>query len=276
MTDEMRGLVDEVNKLGCELTILNRDKDAARIRSICARITEIELGFLKDGPKGTAYFPLLKTNNINVPYEDFYDILIDVLVGLFCHYRSESASFTTALAYQLNHRVMDYFIKKKKNMELLILDEPDENEVTMGEKTADQKTVEDHIEEMTTEFDFLLKLVALVGEIKKKDEHTAEKLWFERFFTFDVTKMVKTDGLCAEGAIAENELLFPIMETVLLEFLMHGTFTHMRDIVANELKDKKYLGQRNEVIQKCYRVSKPTVCAHNARYYEVFKQACGL
>jgi hypothetical protein len=41
------------------------------------------------------------------------------------------------------------------------------------------------------------------------------------------------------------------------------------------MKDEKYLNQRNEVIQKCYHVSKPTVCSHNAKYYEVFKQACG-
>jgi hypothetical protein len=280
MTDEMKELIDEVNELGCDFTMLDRVKDAARVRSIQARITEIELGFLGMGPKETAYFPLLKTNNINVPYEEFYDILIDVLVGLFRTYNSAHSTFTTALSYQLNHRIIDYFRKIERNRELLILDEADEDESTLVEKIADTAAAqpdqysEDKEEE--SELEVLVRLVALVGEMKKKDAHLVEKLWFERFFTFDVTKMVKTDSLCAERAVAKNDLLFPIMELVLLEFLMHGAFTHISDVIANELKDERYLNQRNEVIQKCYHVSKPTVCSHNAKYYEVFKQACGF
>jgi hypothetical protein len=262
---------NEVNKLATELSSLDRSTDSARARTIESRITEIELGMLIRDKPGKGYFPLLKKHNGALPYEELYDILVDVLVGLLRNYKAEKASFATALSHQLNLRVKDYFTKTYGGKFVVSLDLLRETQ-----EGWDVPCNPDFAEgEHKSVAKVFIRLAPLIAEKREIDKHLniSRQMWYERFFTFDVTKTVKDDVYCAKDAVSASDLLFPAMDSILLEYLLYGTFTHMRDVVANELKNEAMLNKRNEVIQKCYSISKPTVCKRNAKYYEAFKKA---
>jgi len=116
---------DEVQNLAEELVTLDREIDTALIKTIESRITEIEFGFLKN-LDGKACFPLLKRFNGIIPFENFYDVFIDVLMGLFRNYNPGKGSFSTALSFQLNNRAKDCFKELKKKEKNISLDEQTE------------------------------------------------------------------------------------------------------------------------------------------------------
>ena len=70
--------------------------------------------------------------------------------------------------------------------------------------------------------------------------------------------------------IAENDLLYPIMELVVLEYLLHGTFAHMHDVAENAVISEKRLDRRNEAMQAFYNISKPTVVDRNKKYRKLW------
>ena len=262
---------DELQIMAEVLASLDRSKDSARAAALEHQIVEFEHDKLKNYG-GRAYFPLLKKHNGVIPFDCFYDIFIDVLMGLLRRYKPEKGPFVAALSFQLNNRVKDYFSKLANEKGTVYIGFPEDDSQTL--EIPDPEDFTDDIgEELTTEIRVFARLAPLVEEQKKKDAHIAKKMWFERFFTFDVTKTVKSDPQCADEAVSVNCALFPVMEAILLEYLMEGAFGHMRDVVVNMVRDVKLLDKRNEVIQKCYKVSKPTVCDRNAKYFEIFKQA---
>jgi hypothetical protein len=264
---------EEIQRLAEELAALDKEADSAIIKLNESRIIEIELAYLKNN-NGKAYFPLIKKYNCVIPFDDFYDTFVDVLMGLLRHYDPGKGSFTTALAFQLNHRANDYFEKLNKDGAVISLDERIEELGEAGEVPYDEPGFDDEPDELKTEIRVFVRLAPLIAEQMKVDEHCAKKMWFERFYSFDITKTIKGDIDCAIEAVAENDKLFAIMEIALLEYLMYGSFSNMRDVAENTLKNLDSLKKRNETIQKCYGVSKPTVCARNSAYYEAIRKAC--
>ena len=262
---------DELQQLAEELARLDRSKDFGRAAVLEREIADFEFKKLKNWG-GKAYFPLLKKYNGAIPIDDFTEIFIDVLMGLLRRYKPEKGPFAAALSYQLNNRVKDYFINLAKQNGMVYIDYVDQDGQTL--EIPDPVDFTEGIgEDLKTEIRVFVRLAPLVEEQKKKDEHVAKKLWFERFYSFDLTKTVKNDPDCANEAVSVNDKIFPIMEVILLKFLMYGEFTEMRDVVDNIIKDVKMLDKRNETIQKCYNVSKPTVCVRNSSYFELLKQA---
>jgi hypothetical protein len=123
-----------------------------------------------------------------------------------------------------------------------------------------------------TEFEIFLRIAWLVALRKTQEKHLpkSKRSFLEGFFTFDTTKQTK-DGLFDGGeVIANDDTLFPIMEIVLLEYLLDGTFESMRDVVRGAVRDIKRLERRNEAIQVCYDLSKPTVVIKNKLYRQLF------
>ncbi|MDR0999887.1 MAG: hypothetical protein LBL96_03660 [Clostridiales bacterium] len=262
---------EELQSLAEELAGLDREKDAARIRAIETQIIEYEHSLLRNS-NGKAYFPLLKKHNGVIPFEDFYDFFPEVLLRLVREYNPQKGTFATALAFMLNKRAIDYWAKLGKQPPTIDIYRADEND-TRFEIPDTRDFTTDIAEDLSTEMRVFARLAPLVEEQKKADCHLTKKMWFERFFTFDVTKTVKGDRDCAVEAIEVNDDIFPIMEAILLEYMMFGSFAHIRDVIVNKLKDTKSLSRRNEVIRECYGISKPTVCSRNAAYFEVFKKA---
>ena len=265
---------DELQTLAEELSRLDRDKDFERARAIESEIAEYELGLFKN-INGKAYFPLLKTYNGTLPFEKVYDIFIDVLFDLLRRYDPEKASFTTALSYILNRRVKDIFKKPDGYTEEIIFTDlyktdEDGNEQPF-EPTApngDPETI--HL--AGTEFEIFLQIAPLVTLRKEQEKHLSKskKSYLEGFYTFDATSQTKSGLFDAREVVSENATLFPIMEIVILEYLLHGTFKSMKDVVNNDVRDEKRLEQRNETMQICYSLSKPTVVERNKRYRQLF------
>lgn len=73
--------------------------------------------------------------------------------------------------------------------------------------------------------------------------------------------------------MSENELLFPVMENVVLCYLMDGEFSDMSDVSRNSVKDAILLNQRSRTIELCYSISAPTAAKRNKMYYNEFLQA---
>jgi hypothetical protein len=278
---------EELQHLAEELARLDREKDSARAAAIENQIVEYELSRLKQF-NGKAYFPLLKTNNGCIPFDDFCGILFDVLMELFRKYNPDRATFTTALTYIINLRVISHI---KENMssddeqdEEWDTDQARERRPISLDKALAANTIslmelgfvdfpEDAEEDYKTEMRSFVHLAPVISDQKEADKHRTKKMWFERFFTFDVVKIIKNHYDCAEEAVKANAVLFCLMEIVLLEYLMVGAFSHMRDVVNNTIRNIGMLDKRNEAIQKCYSVSKPTVCERNQAYYIIFKEA---
>jgi hypothetical protein len=123
-----------------------------------------------------------------------------------------------------------------------------------------------------TEFEIFLSIAPLVALRKTQEKHLpkSKRGFLEGFFTFDTAKQTK-DGLFDGGeVIASNDTLFPIMEIVILEYLLDGAFESMRDVVRGAARDTKRLERRNEAMQVCYGLSKPTVVTKNKLYRQLF------
>jgi hypothetical protein len=274
---------DELQKLAEELAGLDRGAESARAAALEERIAEFEISRLKK-INGKAFFPLLKQSNGKIPYEDFWDIFISVLYKLLREYNPEKATFTTALSFLLSKRMSDYYKKLSKEGWTGSIDWPEEDGGTVEISALVEFPIDDwdnlpsnvNAEEFSKEILLFVRLAPLVAEQKKADKHVTKKMWFERFFTFDVTKVVKDDSVCAKDAVLVNDKIFPLMEILLLKYLLEDTevgFTHMRDVADAALRDVKLLDKRNEVICRCYNVSKPTVCKRNDAYFKTFTQA---
>jgi hypothetical protein len=136
--------------------------------------------------------------------------------------------------------------------------------------------IDDHL---ATEFELYCRLAVIIAERKKQEEHLSKNKrgHFEGFFTVDTVRFAKgaAEGkrvivkFSEEELSFQNNLLFPIMEIVVLEYLMEGSFAHMRDVSQNKLRDVKSLNKRNETMCACYGLSKPTVVKRNKAYMEL-------
>jgi hypothetical protein len=264
-SEKLQALAEEL------AAIRGDDSERAQIKNLEARIADYEFGILNEynPKKDKAYFPLLKRHNGVIPFEAFYDIFTDVLLPLLKNYDATKATFTTAFSYLLNLRVNDYWREKYKEFPVAEPFFGNDEPVSLIDSVLALGA--DHSEHPYNEFELFLLAAPIVAERKKQEQHLSKskKSYFEGFFTFDTTKQTK-DGLFDEHeVIAENDTLFPIMEFVILEYLLEGHFDSMHDVVKNAVKDTKRLEQRNETMQRCYDLSKPTVVSRNKLYDEM-------
>jgi hypothetical protein len=266
---------EKLQQLAVELSGLNRETESERVRAIESAIVDYELGLLKENG-GRAYFPLLKRFNGAIPYEAFYDILIDVLLPLLKKYDpAKKATFVTALAFTLGHRVKDYWEENKKNSNVALFGDlggsSDDGE-DIPFDIADETYAPDKAAEATSELEIFLMVATFVALRKAQEQHLSKskRSYLEGFFTFDTTAQTKGGLFSEQEVVAENDTLFPIMELVVLEYLLEGQFASMRDVVKNTVKDEKRLVQRNETMQICYSLSKTTVVTKNKQYRKLF------
>jgi hypothetical protein len=271
---------EELQALALELPSLNPATDGERIRTIEAAITDYELSFLKD-IGGNAYFPLLKKHNGAIPFNVFWDIFIDVLMHFLRKYDpARNNTFSNAFGYLLNLRVNGYWKKYYGGnaavpFSSLTTTNGDGEEQEFDK--ADDTYAPDRLLDAADEFASFLMVAPLVALRKAQEQHLrkSQKSYFEGFFTFDTIKQTK-DGLFDEASvISENNVLFPIMEFVVLDYLLEGKFKSMRDVVKNKVKDTERLKQRVDTMGACYGLSKPTVVGRNKLYRQMFDAVIG-
>jgi hypothetical protein len=251
---------EQLQELAAELASLNRETDVERVRAIEWAIVDYELGLLKERG-GKAYFPLLRKHNVAIPYEAFYDILIDILIPLLKKYDpAKNATFTTALKFYLDKRVADYWKKLDKEKSD---DDGDEQTVDITDIIAAQDYAEEQsrVRQSETAADAFAAIADAVVMQRELEEHRSKtkRTFIGAFFTHDVTKDIKEDENTAEAAVSKNTQLFPAMEINLLKFLMLGAFAGMRDVADNPLNTGIKLSQRLDNIAACYGVSRQTL-----------------
>jgi len=275
MTDEMKELTDEVENLAQTLTTLDHEKDSSRISAIKNKIAEIELGILKNYG-GKAYFPLLEKFNGTVPYEPFCDIFVDALSYVIHKYNKEKdTTFASFFSFTLNKRVNDSFKEYYSNKNIVSIDDKDGEYYPVVSALASN---DGHGDEKwyKTEIRAFVRIAPFIDEQKKLDRERSKKKWFEYFFTFDLTEAVKLYPDCDREAIAANDELFPSTEERMLTYLMDDSFSHMRDVVNNKLRNPKSLNKRIESIANCLGKSHPTIINRNAMYKELFIDVLGI
>jgi len=118
--------------------------------------------------------------------------------------------------------------------------------------------------------ELFIKIASAIIDNKRMQEHLAnrQRNFFEAFFTYDVTKRVKEENDTAEAAIEKSPQLFPAMEIILLEYLMIGSFSGMKDVSLNKLKVSIKLEQKQVNIANCYGVKARQTIATRQDNYE--------
>ena len=266
---------EELQERAVELSTLNSVTDSERIRAIETEIVEYETSLL-DNRGGKAYFPLLKRSNGVIPLEDFWDIFTDVLVRLLKDYApAKNATFTTAFSYLLNKRTVDYwkrYYKENKTSSFSSLSKTGDYGEEQARDIPDDTYAPDRPACVADEFELFLLVAPLVALRKEQEKHLAKskKSYFEGFYTFDAAVQTQKGLFDEDAVISENDVLFPIMEVVILEYLLDGAFVSMKNVVKNSIKDEKRMEQRNETIRNCYSISKPTVVNRNKLYRQLF------
>jgi hypothetical protein len=260
---------EDIQVLAEELSKLDREKDSERIRDIEGAICAHELGLLKNSG-GKADFPLLgRKYNCRLPFDAFYDIFTNELLKLLKNYNPESAKFLHALMFYVTNRCKDYYTaQNKKSANEGSYEERLETLGDKGELPDKNSDFAKTYESPKSEFEVFCRVAPLVALRKAQEQHLAKskRAYFEGFFTFDTTAQTKKCLFDRDDVVAENETLFPIMETIVLEYLLVGVFAHMRDVADNAVRDAQRLDRRNETMQDCYNLSKPTVVDRNKRY----------
>jgi len=156
-------------------------------------------------------------------------ILTDVLMYLFRNYKPDNikkATFTTALRYVLNRRTNDYFTNRLRDrhiwgvsfdqlLEQFSGDDDDYDKHEHDGKESDHTVFDsmrpsdspDVPNDLQEEINLFVRLAPFICEQRKMEGHRppSKQMWFERFYTFDITKLVKMDEWCAKDAIKVSE-----------------------------------------------------------------------
>ena len=188
------------------------------------------------------------------------------------NYNPEKGQFTTALMFIVRNRLKDYYSAAKKKSEN---EESYEGRLeNLGEsgEISGGSDFTDSFGTPRSEFEAFRSVAPHVALRKTQEKHLSKskRSYMDGFFTFDATAQTKKGLFDKNEVIADNDLLFPIMELIILEYLLYGTFTHMSDVANNTVKDEKRLDQRNETMQVCYSISKPTVVIRNKLYRQLW------
>ncbi|MCL2634087.1 MAG: hypothetical protein FWD34_06185 [Oscillospiraceae bacterium] len=270
---------DSINKLANELINLtndNSEENASRITTIELEIATVIIGwFNRVSETGRVYY----RNHKPIEAYYFWDIIFSEYARLILRKKyipkSEGADFSTTLHILINFRVKTHF-KKMKEKVIYEINKKDDDE-RVWEKVPDINKSGKEISENYEELEIALKVAELVYLKKSADKNKpiTKRMNVEWFYTFDMTKLVKEDSECAKIAIYESGKLFKPMDKPLLMHLMKGRFSHMRDVVDNELRNPDDLKRWRITISECYGVSLPTVTDRKERYEE-FLDACAV
>ena len=276
MTNDLKKKIDEVEALAKEL-LPDSGENTAKITAAKHRIAEIELGLLKEGKNGNAYFPLLRRFNGAIPFDIFVDDFYDVLMSVLKNYDPDKGIKFSAFFYSaLNSRVISSYDKFMKWLER---NRPLSDEIEAGNGLE--------MEDLSPEIMAVYTFAPIIADIKKYNDSLKsngksgekESIWFERFYTFDTTKAVKEDGVYAEivKTYDVNKLLFPLMKELLLRFLIIlEEFKHMCDVVDNKLRRDDVLNNYAKTITECYKsekgASERTVINRHKKYKDIMEE----
>jgi hypothetical protein len=286
----------EIEILALELFELDLVNNSADIKTKGFRIIEKELSFLGKTKNEMATFPLLTHSNI--PYPDFWDILLKRLEALCLErkYNPEKSLFRHALRRHIDWGVKNYFRENKKKInKLCSYDEiveighernPDSLKVSAWDTRIDdlmdyEKMIP--VEERKKD-DELLEQILFTPIIKLIDQmsnHSSsdDAKWHKSFFTFYTTKGVRKNGdnddffeQRKEVAIAHNDELFPVLEKKLLKKLLVGKILNMIHVAENALQHDDILDNYDRTLSE-YHGLKEGGAKYHLKKYKKLKEA---
>ena len=284
----------EVQKLAEELVFLDVFNDAARVLKIQSQIwlamySQIKVTEKMHKGSEVISFPLLGSSEIWT-----YDLWLQVLNEV-CGYNKKkncwryktilsngkkAASFITMFKNTMKWRIKNPTLDIDDFDDYLSADE--ENTVTIGDKYAHKKYIKEQedVAQKERASDRFIAITSFLSKTQKIALHQGKKaqdkqMYFEAFFTYDITKASKTKitdeygkktfALKKADVKKYNDILFCVMQIILLQYLMYGEFTQMTDIFDNTLKFEKWL-TRQQSVEECYEVTRQTVSKYEETY----------
>ena len=198
-------------------------------------------------------------------------------------FNPEKGNFITALKFRVEKDLLNYYEENQKKS----LHNPikfkslDQNVNSMDENS---ELLHDIVKDESTETpeEIVIKKMLDLGSIIKdyKNLYITQSVenarYFEGFFTFDTTKAIKSnDEELGIIACKYNDEFFPLLLVSLLEYLMTGNFTQIKDILNNPLRvginfDKR--GEKVKLLKVFFDVTRQTIGKYLDEYIE-FKKA---
>ncbi|PKM59981.1 MAG: hypothetical protein CVU99_10605 [Firmicutes bacterium HGW-Firmicutes-4] len=294
------GIGERINRKAEEYARIdpNSKADNERKKTLRFEISRLELDLISKNKNGMAFFPLMAIKHRGqIEYNVFHEVFDDLLMEAFRLYNPDKgATFTTFIKDRLTFRIDTKLKNIKKQLEndqklvdkLLeeITDEninvsqPDDKSKNNRKKKNKLKVVEKvknfgYIDEgnnaeesdVTAELKLFCRLAILIEEHKKIEVHLNKKpKHFEGFFTFDTCKLIEDGWFVIEQVIKKDDLLFPVMELVMLRYLKDGEFESMLDVIENELQSEEILNNRGGAMENCYKLTENRVKYLNKQY----------
>jgi len=223
------------------------------------------------------YFALIRKN---VPQDVFSDALYNLLgrkKNGEWSFNPEKGSFITALKFKIEKKLTDYYneMRKKSILNPSKFDSLDE---TLEDSYNDEgnlrhETIEDSSSEIPYEA-IINKIVGfgyIIDKYKSLSAGKSEKetKYYKGFFTFDTTKVIKSDEELGKTACKYNDTFFPLMFVGMLEYLMTGSFAQIEDILKNPLRNNINLIKRGELLERFFNVSHPTLSKFSKEYNDI-------
>jgi len=198
----------------------------------------------------------------------------------------KAASFVTMFKNTMKWRIKNPTLDINDFDDYLSTDE--ENTTTIGDKYIYCKyiTEQQHTAQKERAFDRFIAITSFLSKTKKIVLHRggkkeqAKQMYFEAFFTFDIAKACKTEivdeygkktfALKKADVERHNDILFYLMQIILLQYLMYGEFKRMIDIFKNTLKSDEWL-TRQQSVAECYGTARQTISKYEEIYEDFIK-----
>jgi hypothetical protein len=155
-----------------------------------------------------------------------------------------------------------------KGIRVVSLDDVDKHGKRVAEQIADERAAYNELIEGETRF------AAVIHNLEQVHKHLKKKEWgyVSALFTFDTVAAIKGDREYAKTACKRDTGLFPFMMPAVLERLMVGNFSSMRDIAENPLRPDVNLDQRQSLVAEALGVTRQTISEHSVKY-DVLRKA---
>ena len=249
----------EMNKLGCELVVMNIETQAEQIKKMQLKINRLFLSSnitikMTDSKGNDWYdFPLL---GIVAPLDTALIALEQLMRqnkknGEWL-YQPSGGDFVLALIKRTKTLIQHNVGILKGTVSVPV--NHDGSKMMEIDPPAPQNAVDDLVDRISNlqDIKYIADLIIRQAWVVKGKTN---KHHFEGFFTHDRVEEIRDDR---ENISKEyNEAVFPAMCQKLLTYLFFGVFRHLHDVVKASVRDQINLNQGNENVGNCYGLKSP-------------------
>jgi len=179
-------------------------------------------------------------------------------------YNPDKGAFITAFHVKLHYALRNYKAKIGKTTDNLNDDGFDYLKGRDEKAEAEYDTLCNKLSALAIFLEALTKFTDKLVNLSKKEQD-----YYKSFFTFDSTERIKSDDELGKAACKHNDALFPYMVIALLEYLMLGSFSNIKDICINPLRPGVKLSKRGKLLEGFLECTHPTQVKYNQKYKEI-------